>query len=147
MQQPWLYIIMLIAGVGIPIMAALNTALGQHIQNPIGAVAILSVVAVISSVFLLVITGKAIDWTQIITAPPLYFAAGCLFVFYLGSITYIAPKIGLGHAVLMVLIGQLVCSTIIDHFGLFGAQSFPITNRRTIGFSAVVLGFWLIVYK
>ncbi|WP_185969165.1 DMT family transporter [Aliiglaciecola sp. M165] len=147
MPQSWLFILMLFAGVGIPIMAALNAGLGEHINNPIAAVTLLATVALVSSITILVVAGKPIDWKQFISAPPLFFVAGILFVFYIGSITHSAPKIGLGNAVLMVLIGQLVCSVIIDHYGLLGVQQLSITLRRLAGLGSLAIGFWLVVIK
>ena len=43
-------------------------------------------------------------------------------VFYILSITTIAPKFGIGNAVFFVLIGQLASAAVIDHFAFFAAN-------------------------
>jgi hypothetical protein len=53
-------------------------------------------------------------------APKHLFFAGVLIAFYVLSITFIAPKFGIGNAVFFVLLGQLVSAAAIDHFALFG---------------------------
>jgi transporter family-2 protein len=35
--------------------------------------------------------------------------------------TWVAPKFGVGNAICMVLLGQLISMAIIDHYGLLGA--------------------------
>ena len=66
-----------------------------------------------------------------------------LIVFYILSITTIAPKFGVGNAVFFVLVGQLVSAAIIDHFSLFGSTGSPLTIVRTLGISVMALGVWI----
>ncbi len=134
--------LMLIAGMGIPVMAALNTGLSQHLQSPMGAVLVLTLVAMIIAVLGLTISGGP-NLTAIGTTPPIYFFAGALFVLYIGSITFAAPKIGLGTAVFYVLLGQLISASIIDHFGLWGSQISIITPKRLLGLAFMALGVYL----
>ena len=50
-------------------------------------------------------------------APPLYYAGGLLVAFYVLSITYSAPRIGVANAVFRALVGQIVAAGLIDQFG------------------------------
>jgi transporter family-2 protein len=63
--------------------------------------------------------------------------------FYLLSITFVAPKFGVGNAVFFVLIGQMISAAAIDHFGLFGAQVSPISLTRAAGIGLMACGVWL----
>ena len=137
-----LLLLMLVAGIGIPLMAALNASLGQAIGNPIAAVAFLCAVAFLGSVALLLFQGQA-SWAGIWDAPKASFGAGLFFVLYIGSITFAAPRIGLGNAVLMVLFGQLLCAAAIDHFGLFNAPRAPVEGMRLLGFALMGVGVFL----
>ncbi|MEM8648276.1 MAG: DMT family transporter, partial [Pseudomonadota bacterium] len=76
-------------------------------------------------------------------APTILYAAGILFAVYILSITFLAPRIGVGNAVFLVLLGQLISSAIIDHFGLFGAPQVPITVKRMIGIAVMAVGVML----
>ncbi len=141
-SQVGLFALMLAAGVGIPVMAALNSGLGQKLGNPFAAVFVLCLVATFTVVVLLFATG----WPPLktIVAPsPAQLTAGALFIFYIASITYVAPKIGLGNAVFFVLLGQLVCAALIDHFALLGAQQSSLSAKRAVGLALMVAGVYL----
>ncbi|MCZ8098065.1 MAG: DMT family transporter [Burkholderiales bacterium] len=139
MQGLLAHILMLVAGVGIPVMAALNAHLGARLQSPLAAVAVLSGVALVFTLGLMATQPRA-NWQALSSAPPPLLLAGLLFVLYIGGITWTAPRIGLGNAVLMVLVGQLVSAALIDHFGLAGAIAAPLTFQRVTGLSLVVIG-------
>lgn len=135
-------VIMLIAGMGIPTLAALNAALGLHIGSPSAAATILFLVAMIVASTVLVITGP-VEILKASDAPKHLFLGGVLVAFYVLSITYIAPHFGVGNAVFFVLIGQMISAALIDHFGLFGAQVSPLSLTRAAGLSLMAVGVWV----
>lgn len=135
-------LIMLIAGMGIPTLAALNAALGQHIGSPSAAAVILFTVAMLVAGTVLLITGPT-EVIKAVDAPKHLFLGGVLVAFYVLSITYIAPHFGVGNAVFFVLIGQMISAALIDHFGLFGAQVSPLSLTRAAGLSLMAMGVWV----
>lgn len=135
-------IVMLLAGIGIPILAAMNAALGRLIGAPAAAAAVLFVVAFSCAVVVALIDG-APTLAKIAGAPKHLFLAGVLIAFYLLSITYIAPHFGIGNAVFFVLLGQLISAAAIDHFGLFGAAVTPLNLARAGGIALMAAGVWL----
>lgn len=134
--------VMLSAGIGIPVLAALNAALGTRIGSPFTAAAILFTIAVLGAWVAAALTGFE-GATKLAEAPKHLFAAGLLILFYVLSITMIAPKFGVGNAVFFVLLGQIVSATLIDHFGLFGAQVTPINWTRASGLGLMIAGIGL----
>jgi len=139
--------LMVIAGIGIPIMATLNGGLGTRLQSPALAATILFFVAMIMSVSYLLVT-KGIPKTLYHPSTPIYYYFGGFFVlFYIGTITWVAPRFGISNAVAFVLLGQLIAMSTIDHFGLFGAQIFTIGMQRIAGLCLMVLGVFLVLNK
>jgi transporter family-2 protein len=134
--------IMLIAGIGIPVLAALNAALGLRLGSPVSAGVVLFCVALLSASVVWVVSG-APSMAKAVSAPKHLFLAGVLVAFYVLSITFVAPKFGVGNAVFFVLIGQLISAAAIDHFGLFGAKISPLTLTRAAGISVMALGVWI----
>ena len=133
---------MLAAGIGIPLLAALNAALGTRIGSPAAAAMIQFCVALLATTVVTLVTGpKALS--AAVTAPKHLFLAGLFVAFYVLSITYIAPHFGVGNAVFFVLIGQLLSAALIDHFGLFGARISPLTLTRATGIAVMGLGVWI----
>ncbi|MDA9984065.1 DMT family transporter [Porticoccaceae bacterium] len=139
--------VMLLAGLGIPVMAALNGGLGAKLQNPMLAATVLFGVGLIASLTLLI----AFEGISIL--PPktsisiTSYLGGLFIVFYIFSITWIGPKFGVGNAVIFVLLGQIISVAIIDHFSLMGALHHPISLQRAIGLILMSIGVFLAVRR
>lgn len=135
--------IMLAAGIGIPTLAALNAALGLRLGSPVAAAFCLFCVALSAAFLALLATGTAPLLRQLPGTPVHLFGAGLLVAFYVLSITWVAPRFGIGNAVFFVLLGQLISAAAIDHFGLFGARLSPLTLTRATGIAVMALGVWI----
>ena len=135
-------IILFIAGVGIPLMAALNAGLGLRLGSPVPAAFVLFLLAVVITAVLTLLNPLP-SRSEIVAIPVYYYLGGMLVAFYVLSITWIAPKIGLGNAIFMVLLGQLVAAAIIDHYGLLNVPKAPITITRIVGIGIMIIGIYL----
>ena len=100
-----LSLIMLLAGFGIPVMAALNGGLGVRLGNPIQAAALLFAFAFCVSLVALVVQPNPIA-TNLQVIPIQFYLGGLFVAFYVLSVTFIAPKLGVGNAIVLVLLGQ-----------------------------------------
>lgn len=137
--MPTYAITMLAAGIGIPVLAAMNAALGRHLGAPMLAGAVLLAVGFLTASVVALITGPG-ALVKLASAPRHLLLAGLLLAFYVLSITAIAPKFGVGNAIFFVLVGQLLSAAMIDHFGLFGAQSVPLSWSRLCGLLLMAAG-------
>ncbi len=131
--------IMILAGLGIPIMAALNSSLGTRLANPVLAAATLFALALVITLLVLALQSSPL-LLRIEGIPPHLFTGGCFVAFYVLSITWIAPRIGVGNAVFLVLLGQLLASAVIDHFALLGAPRSSLSWQRAIGLVLMAAG-------
>ena len=137
--MPTYAITMLAAGIGIPVLAAMNAALGRHLGAPMLAGAVLLAVGFLTVLVVALITGPG-ALVKLASAPRHLLLAGLFLAFYVLSITAIAPKFGVGNAIFFVLVGQLLSAATIDHFGLFGAQSVPLSWSRLCGLLLMATG-------
>ena len=135
-------LIMLAAGLGIPVLAALNAALGQFLGSPVAAVTGLLCVA-FSATIVILLTTPSLSFARLAEAPRHLFLAGLLVTFYILSITAIAPHFGVGNAIFFVLLGQLISAAVVDHFALFGASGSPLSLTRSLGLGVMALGVWI----
>ena len=133
---------MFLAGIGIPVMATLNAGLGQQLGSPIAATFVLCSVAVVLAGLAVMITGVPAAGSFSFDRPQLY-AGALFFLFHAFSITWAAPRIGVGNAVFFVLLGQLVAAAAIDHFGWMGAIRTTLTHRRLFGLLVMAAGVYL----
>lgn len=135
--------IMLLAGIGIPILAALNARLGGRIESPAAAATILFTVAFLGAALTMVATGGTGALAAAPGQPKHLFLAGLLVAFYVLSITWVAPRFGLGNAITCVLLGQLLSAAVIDQFGLMGAIVRQVTPMRAAGLALMAAGVLL----
>ena len=133
---------MLAAGVGIPIMGALLANFGARIGSPIAASLTLFLTAAPIMLAGLALTGGAPRREAFLAIQPVYYLSGVFFSLYLIGMVFSAPRIGLGTAVFLVLLGQLYSATAIDHFGLFGADVTPVTGRGVLGLALMTAGVY-----
>lgn len=132
--------IMIAAGVGIPLLAALNARLGALIAAPAAAAVVLFAVAFCGAVIVMLATNSQSALSAIPSQPKHLFLAGFFVCFYVLSVTWVAPRFGLGNAITCVLLGQLLSAAIIDHFGLFGAILRHVTLLRATGLGLMAVG-------
>lgn len=139
--------LMLATGIGIPIMAALSATLGTRYGSTALAASVLFVVALaISLAFLFAVEGGVKPFPK--TPVPFYFYLGGVFLaFYALSVTWVAPRFGVGNAVAFVLLGQLISMAAIDQFGLLGAPTHTITLQRAVGLILMSIGVFLAVRR
>ena len=134
--------ILFIAGTGIPVMASLNSGLGARLENPVAAAFLLFLLALAVTAAILLMNPLPSS-NQMMEIPTPYYLGGLFVAFYVLSITWIAPKIGLGNAIFLVLFGQIVAAAIIDHHGLFYVPKTPITAVRIVGIGLMALGLYM----
>jgi transporter family-2 protein len=133
---------MFLTGIGVPVLAALNAGLGRGLDNPAAATSVLFVGAFVISLGALAFSGVPTP-SQFRSIPPQFYCGGVFMVFYILSVTYFAPRIGLGNAIFFVLIGQLVMAAAVDHFGWFGSIRTPLEPRRALGIAVMCFGIYL----
>ena len=136
--------VMLAAGVGIPILAAISAQLGARIGAPLTAGAVTLSVALAVAMVAAVLAGQAPALAAVAAQPAWLLTGGAFMAFYLLSVTWIAPRFGVGNAVFCVLLGQMVAASMIDHFGLFGARLVSLSAMRLAGIAAMAGGLFLI---
>lgn len=138
---------MFVAGIGIPIMAILNGSLGIKLGSPALAATILFAVGGGVSLGYFFLSGGLPNAPIQQPISIIFYLGGLFVVFYILSITWVAPKFGVGNAISLVLLGQLISMAIIDHYGLLGAPVNSMTIQRVGGLSFMILGVYLTVQR
>tara|TARA_B110000196_G_scaffold282734_1_gene264179 strand:- start:365 stop:838 length:474 start_codon:yes stop_codon:yes gene_type:complete len=140
-------LIMLVAGLGIPIMASLNGGLGAKLESPaLAATILLSVGLAIAIIYLLSTEGIP---TRLYTpeTPWHFYLGGFFVVFYILTITWIAPHFGISNAVSFVLLGQLIAMSIIDYYGFLGMAQYALSSQRIAGLVLMSVGVFMVLSK
>jgi bacterial/archaeal transporter family-2 protein len=78
----------------------------------------------------------------------LYWYCGGVFIaFYVLSITWTAPRFGIGNAISFVLLGQLIAIALMDHYQWLGAVHVPLDRRRIVGLALMAAGAFLVARR
>jgi len=145
-EQPIFYILLMCAaGFGIPVMAALNGGLGSKLASPALATSILFIVGAVISLTYLFLSGGVPKSSFGQPIPAIFYMGGVFVAFYILSITWVIPKYGVANAISLVLLGQLISMTVINHFGLFGTLQNSISGQRVGGLGFMLVGVFLTV--
>jgi bacterial/archaeal transporter family-2 protein len=129
------------AGALIPLMALLNAGLSRTVGGQIQATVVLFAIGLAASLLLALISMVRLpDIHALARVAPYQYAGGLIVAFYVLSITFLAPRFGIGNAILFAVTAQLVTSALIDHFALAGATLRPVTSMRALGLLIVVTG-------
>jgi transporter family-2 protein len=129
------------AGALIPLMAILNAGLARATGGMVQATVLLFATSLAASLLLAVITSARIpELHALARIAPANYAGGLIVGFYVLSITFLAPRFGVGNAILFAVTAQLVTSAAIDHFALAGAALRPVTLMRVVGLLIVIAG-------
>ncbi len=142
----WMFIIVAVfVGALVPFQGALNAKLSAELAHPLLAVCISFLVGFIACVVLLqIIQG---DWVGIKTLwaidKYLYFG-GVLGVIFVTGMVFLMPKIGIATMLTATIVGQLLVSLVLDHYGAFGGLEIKVTLSKAIGACLLIAGLYFI---
>jgi transporter family-2 protein len=129
------------AGALIPLMAILNAGLARGVGGPVQAAVVLMTIGLVATLLVAATASARIPELPAMVRIPLgHYAGGVIVAFYVLSITFIAPRFGVGNAILFAVTAQLLSSAVIDHFALAGAALRPLTSLRVLGLTIVIIG-------
>ncbi len=129
------------AGALIPLMAILNAGLARAAGGQVQATVILFATGLIAALLLALATAVRLPELQALArVAPQHYAGGVIVAFYVLSITFLAPRFGVGNAILFAVSAQLMTSALIDHLALAGATLRPLTPLRLVGLLIVISG-------
>ncbi|HEX2616371.1 MAG TPA: DMT family transporter, partial [Flavobacteriales bacterium] len=106
------------------------------------------VVGLLAMLAFLLIARPAFPSTQQLAAAPVYgYLGGIIVATYVVMITILAPRIGVGTAIGLIVTGQIICAVLIDHFGWFNVPPHAINSTRIIGMLLMIAGVYLVMRK
>jgi transporter family-2 protein len=86
--------------------------------------------------------GKLAQWRSV---PWYTLGAGIFGLIVISAISYMIPRVGVAAAVITIVAGQMLVSTVLDHFGWLGGMGRPMDLTRAVGLAVVLVGVWLTV--
>lgn len=136
----------LIAGLLLPFQIAFNNRLTLYTGNATTSSLVSFSVGTIALLLFSLTNVNSFQksWQHIGQAPWYAWLGGLAGAFYIISTIVASPKIGIAMFIVLIIGGQLVSSTVVDHFGLFGAPVKPFDWMKGLGLVLILAGIILI---
>ncbi|HKD54760.1 MAG TPA: DMT family transporter [Steroidobacteraceae bacterium] len=143
-----LYVIAFAAGVVLIVQVGVNTTLRTALDAPVLAALLSFLVGSVALVVFLLLSRTAwparAQWAAI---PWWAWFGGILGAFYVVSTIIAGPRLGAAALLALIVLGQLLTSLLVDHFGWLGFPQHPVTALRLLGALLLFGGMLLIVHR
>lgn len=137
----------LLVGALIPFQAAANAHAGRTLGHPFwGAALSLGISLLVTLPILALAKAPQPNLAGALQGPWWLWIGGVLGALYVASTTVLVPRLGAGNFLVAVIAGQMVTAIVIDHFGLMGLETRPLSLTRVAGV-LMMLGGVLLVQK
>ena len=127
-----------------PIQGSLNGEMGKVLGHPLRGTLVNFVVGWIILLLILVATVGFPSRADLLRAPWYLYLAGINGVLFVTTLLALIPLIGALKVLAAVVVGQLVVSVIIDHFGLLFVPVHSLSTGRIAGLVLLIGGMILI---
>jgi len=133
---------MFLSGLALSVQSGVNGELGKRLGSWEGAFFSFFIGTVALTLFLLFF-GKG-NLLEVFRVPKWQLTGGLLGAAYITAMVIAVPKLGVGMSVVTVIVGQIISSLVIDHFGWFGRAAIPFDWNRAIGVILLLAGLGFI---
>jgi transporter family-2 protein len=135
------YALVFLAGTVITVQAAINARLGQSLGNGMHAVLVSFGIGTVGALIYCLVETSPVASAELLKSGPWWmWTGGLLGVFFVWSTIFAVPRVGMSVMFPLVVAGQLAAAIVLEHFGLLGSPTQPVSWARVGGALLVVLG-------
>ncbi|WP_027409691.1 DMT family transporter [Anoxybacteroides tepidamans] len=139
----WLYMLLsLIGGMMAGLQAPINGSLGKKIGSLEGAFTSFFV-GLLFLTFMTLFFGKG-QLLHLFQVPKWNLLGGLLGAIFVTVVIISVPKAGAASVIFAAIVGQVIISIMIDHFGFFGVTKIPMNINRFIGLVLMLAALYFI---
>ncbi|KGR79000.1 DMT family transporter [Ureibacillus manganicus] len=131
----------LIGGMVMAIQVQINGGLGKKI-GVIESAFFNFALGTLVLLFILIFAGNG-QISSMATVPKWQLVGGILGAFFVIVQVLVVPKIGVSTTLLAIIVGQIILSVLIDHFGLFGAERRPVDTNKIAAVALMFIALYL----
>lgn len=126
------------AGVAAALQAAINANLAKAIG--LGPALVVNTLVVLIGAFGLWFAMGGKGTLAASDASFTVYLGGVFGLVIIASLAFVFPRIGASYAIVLMVAGQCIAALVVDHFGLLGMPSDPVTAQRLLGVALVMAG-------
>jgi transporter family-2 protein len=139
----YLYGLTVFLGVVLTVHLAMNAAVGAALANPRVGNAVFWTIGAITAIVIGLTGWRAGALSGLSQVNPLLLTAGALGASLVFGIAWLIPQIGAGPLTLCLLLGQILSSMVISHYGLLGSPVQPMSLINIVGAVVMFVGVLL----
>jgi transporter family-2 protein len=146
MPQGMYYLLAFGVGVALIFQVGMNVTLRNALASPMVAALVSFLVGSLALLLYVLVSGA--HWparAQLGAVPAWAWFGGVLGAVYVASSIVLGPRLGAATLLALIVLGQLLASLVLDHYGLLGFAQHPLTVTRVIGGLLLFGGVLLIV--
>ncbi|KMJ58706.1 membrane protein [Bacillus sp. LL01] len=138
----WFVLLALFGGILGGIQAPINSQLGRKIGS-LEASLVSFFIGTVFLLFLSIFFGRG-NMLHVTNVPKWQLVGGFLGACFVTFVIIAVPKVGVALTIISVIVGQMIISLVIDHFGLFGTTKIAVNSQRIIGVLLMLLALHFI---
>ena len=141
-------VLAVLAGGMLPVQGVVNGQLWRVLDNVVLATLISFVVGSLTLLLVFLVRNSWVDASglqRLPQVPPVLYVGGVLGAFYVTLVALLIPKIGVANTMIAIILGQVLLSLLLDHFGFLGIEVREVNWHRILGASLVLSGLVLVV--
>lgn len=131
----------LIGGMALATQGQINGGLGKKVGVIEGSFISFSI-GTLTLLFILLFFGSG-NISALSTVPKWQLTGGLLGAFYVVVQVIVVPKIGVSASLMAVIAGQIILGAVIDHYGFFGGNRFPLDRQKIIAILLLFVSLYL----
>lgn len=138
------WILGIAVGTAISLQATVNAVLTRSLGLA-PTVMLVHVTGALAMVVPLWLFRQQSNWGAWHTVPWYAYLGGVLGVVIVSGVTYLVGRVGVTSSMTLVISTQLIVALLIDHLGLFGAETRPVGALKILGVLLLIAGTRLVL--
>lgn len=139
------YLLVIVAGVSVALQQVLNANLRTELGSPWWAGFVSYLVGVLAMLLVALLAPGPRPSLEALgnTSWPSW-TGGLLGAVFISVGILMIPRLGAATVLALIVVGQMICSLVVDHFGLLGVPQHEASPIRLAGAAFLVLGVILV---
>jgi transporter family-2 protein len=141
----WLFALMAVGlGLTLPVQAVINGRLRTVLDDPIRAALVSVLVSTLLMAVISAATWQPVSMERVSSAPWWVWTGGIIGAIYVAASLVLISKLGAAFLFALLVVGQMLSSIIVDHYGWLGVPIHTVNPWRVLGAAFLVAGVVLI---
>ncbi|GJQ29876.1 MAG: hypothetical protein HBSAPP03_17600 [Phycisphaerae bacterium] len=140
-MQLFLVVLAILAGASIPVQAGMNVQAAKALPSPLHASLLSFVMGTLTVIVMCLGARTPVPRVEHLASMPWWaWGGGVIGAGFVASTVLLAPRLGVLLFLAAAILGQMVASAIIDHYGWVGLEARALTPGRWIGVGLMLAG-------